>query len=78
MICQTCKAEGQKSTISVGCGMTTAMGYAPFYDEDGVLHIHDPNVTTRDYTCSRGHSWSASTTSKCPACSWPENEKEKS
>lgn len=26
-----------------------------YYDEEGVYHCHDPNVTTASYVCSRGH-----------------------
>lgn len=73
MICQTCKAEGQKSIVTPSHGGTTAMYCQPFYDENGVYHHHDSNTTTTGYTCSRGHRWSeVAPKPKCPGCSWPD------
>jgi hypothetical protein len=74
MICEECKKENQKSIIEVGLTATTAMYCAPFYDEEGVLHQHDRNVRTTEYSCSRGHRWKEGRIAKCPACGWPEEE----
>jgi hypothetical protein len=71
MICQKCKNEGQKSTVTVGPCFTTAMASRPFYDEEGTYHNHDGNVTTTSYSCSRGHSFTVRERLKCPGCTWP-------
>ena len=77
MICATCKAEGQTSTvIGTGVSTTTAMYYQPFYDERGVYHSHDHNVISIDYRCSRGHRWTETAPlPRCPGCAWPEGTK---
>ena len=42
----------------------------PFYDENGVRHVHDDNCRIHFYSCSKGHEFSyrAQNTSKC--CDW--------
>lgn len=70
MICPTCKAEGQRSSVTPGITMSTAMHCPPFYDEDGKLHTHDSNRHRTDYSCSRGHSWTETKTGTC-WCGWP-------
>lgn len=57
--CPVCLATGQKSTISIGACMTTAMWCGNgYYDEDGNFHApKECNKSTCDYTCSNGHSW---------------------
>jgi len=57
MICEECKKEGIKSTISIGSSMSTLMHGSSGYDEDGRYYIHDPNIITTSYHCSRGHVW---------------------
>ncbi len=74
MICPECKKEGLKSTVYPGVGMTTAMYFSPFYDEEGNYHDHDANTTTTDYSCSNGHKWIEKTTGSC-WCGWPDKEK---
>jgi hypothetical protein len=51
--------------VSVGMSMTTLMYCAPFYDEAGRFHSHNPNTTTTQYSCSNGHRWSESVKPKC-------------
>lgn len=41
----------------------------PFFDEDGMEHDHDRNVTTADYQCSRGHKFTQSRGHRC-WCGW--------
>ena len=72
MKCPECVAEGKKSRVTVGMGYQTAMYCAPFYDEEGRFHNHDPNATTTGYTCSNGHRWQETTRSRC----WCEKERE--
>lgn len=59
MICPFCKAEGEKSTLSVGGTSSTLLAYSTgAYDEDGRwMPARDPNWHTTGYTCSRGHRY---------------------
>ena len=69
MICNQCKNLGLKSEIYPGNGMSTCMGFIQYYDQEGNLHVHDPNTTRYDYRCSNGHTWVEETSmSHCPAC----------
>jgi len=43
------------------------MRCSPYYDEDGVYHHHDTNITTSSYSCSNGHEWTTKSRGKCPA-----------
>lgn len=72
MICETCKGEGEKSSVTCHGAVTTCMGYYPYWDEDGVYHNHDPNSTRSIYKCSRGHEFSKTQLNRCPAkrCGW--------
>jgi hypothetical protein len=74
MICEKCRGEGQRSTVEIGPSFTTAAMGRTFYDEEGAHHRHDPNTTTTEYSCSRGHKWQERTRSACPSCAWPEHE----
>jgi hypothetical protein len=53
--------------VRAGSGTRTLAYAAPFYDEDGVYHDHDPNVSSSTLTCSNGHKWAESSKSPCPA-----------
>lgn len=65
MKCPECVKNNQKSIMSVGTSMTTLMYSAPFYDEEGRYHSHNPNTTTTEYSCSNGHRWRESVKPKC-------------
>lgn len=49
MKCPECASANQKSIVYPGYGMSTCMGFTPYYDEDGKYHIHDPNISTIRY-----------------------------
>lgn len=55
MICSKCREEGERSIVRSGGGFSTNMAYQPYWDEDGVYHMHDVNAVTISYKCSRGH-----------------------
>ncbi len=57
--CSVCVAEGQTSTVEVGLCTRTLLGGSSGYDKDGKPFYDDPNWTTCDYTCSRGHRLTA-------------------
>lgn len=72
MKCPECERSGDKSTLSIGASLTTAMYTQDYYDEEGVLHRHDPNRHETEYSCSNGHSFKKIHKLKCPAleCEW--------
>lgn len=74
MKCPECVEAGKRSHVHVGATFSTAMFSSPFYDEDGVYHLHDPNGHTTSYSCSEGHKWAESRLRNCPApgCDWAE------
>lgn len=47
--------------------MSTALGFSPYYDTEGIYHSHDPNFHTKEYRCSLGHRWSTTRKLACPA-----------
>jgi hypothetical protein len=65
--CPECVKAGLRSTVQVGYGTTTLLASRPYYDEDGVLHSHDPNRTSQTYGCSNGHEWGAFKMTTCLA-----------
>lgn len=73
MKCPVCVEKGLKSSVYPGFGSCTAMYCAPYYDEDGKYHHHDMNTSTFSYSCSRGHTWTISSSGKCPSCDFGSN-----
>ncbi len=57
MICPECEKESKISKVYPGSSLMTLMYAAPFYDERGEYHHHDPNVITTTYKCTNGHAW---------------------
>lgn len=73
MICEQCKEEGKKSTVTPGASSVTVLVPNNYYDEAGNFHQHDGNTTTTPYRCSNGHKWSDKKQSTC-WCGWPQKE----
>lgn len=59
MICEKCRAEGERSRVTEHGSCSTLMAYhSAGWDEDGrPLPRVDPNTHTTRYSCSRGHCW---------------------
>jgi hypothetical protein len=55
--CPECQKEGQRSKVYIGATSVTLMAVHRYYDEDGDLHVDDPNKMTTTYSCSNGHQW---------------------
>lgn len=68
MICNNCAEEGETSRLFIGAGTVTVAYSAPFYDENGIYHHHDPNWTTTTCNCSRGHKFTVRTKQGCLPC----------
>lgn len=69
MKCPKCVELGEKSKVFDEGTRTTLLYYCPFYDEDGVRHVHDANKRTTVYKCSNGHTWEEIKNYKpCPTC----------
>jgi hypothetical protein len=71
MKCPTCQMEGERSKVYPGGSRQTLAYSPPMYDEDGKLHIHNPNTVATNYTCSRGHTWTGTAGGSC-WCGWPQ------
>ena len=69
MNCPICK----NSNVIVISGMITSAYCIPFYDENGNYHIHDGNISTIEYECSKHHRWKVSQTGKCGICDFGKN-----
>ena len=66
MKCHYCMLESKRSTLRSHGGSSTLMAAQRYWDEDGILHVHDRNITTTGYECSNGHLYSEKTGSPCP------------
>jgi hypothetical protein len=55
--CEQCQAADQRSKIFILQVSRTKIPYNPFYDELGNFCDNDPNITTIEFKCSRGHEW---------------------
>lgn len=53
--CPVCRTHKLKSIVQeYGC-ISTLLASSAYYDTAGHFHLHDPNSTTCDYHCSKGH-----------------------
>ena len=66
MKCPECIATNQRSMVHDQGSWTTAMGWSPYWDEDGNRHVHNPNTITTGYHCSNGHDWADESKRPCP------------
>ena len=73
VICPKCKEDGLKSKSYDRGQFKTLMGVTPFYDEEGIFHLHDDNEITQGFKCSNGHSWSETYKANC-WCGWPNED----
>ena len=53
------------------------MNIFEYWDIGGNHHVHNPNIFTFDYSCSRNHRFSALNTYKCPFCDFDPAEGER-
>lgn len=68
MTCPLCAERGKKSSVHPdGFGTVTAMMSYPYYDENGVYHMHDLNTRTSEGRCSNGHTYVRVSGGSCPA-----------
>ncbi len=76
--CPKCSGEDKKSRITCGQVSVTLMGSAPYYDEEGEYHDHDPNRRTAHFACSGGHEWVECSKQACPnpKCDYGKSEPE--
>ncbi len=65
MLCPHCQAAGQRSVVDI---VRCTQGKDPkrtFWDEDGVEHHHNPNVSVTEYRCSNGHTFAERSSWEC-------------
>lgn len=65
--CPICIKEGKKSTLRLGIGRKTCKGTDSHYDEEGIYHHHDGNVTRGETRCSQKHKLDYICGTGCPA-----------
>jgi hypothetical protein len=75
--CPFCIEEDEKSRVYPSAWANRTLAYhPPYYDEEGHKHVHDSNVTSRQFKCSRGHVWEERISGSCPSCDWEGRGKE--
>ena len=74
MKCPECRKLGQRSKVFFNKRIVQLLHTTDFWDEDGRLHVHDPNLVTASFSCSKGHRWSETERPVCPVkeCEWNE------
>ncbi len=50
--CEECENKDTKSTVELKTVHTKPFPQRVFYDEDGVKHIHNPDMVVGVYMCS--------------------------
>ena len=70
VICERCRAEGQRSTVTSLPTATTLMADSEWWDEVGNHHRHDLNRRGSAFRCSNGHAWQVSWLDGCPSCDY--------
>ena len=66
MKCPECVEKGLKSMVTIKSMYCTDSYYLPFFDQDGIYHIHDNNDIINDYYCSNNHNFKINYKEKCP------------
>lgn len=61
MKCPYCSMAGERSKLTIVGHRRTLMACHSYYDEDGDFVIDDPNTTTTEYRCSKGHHFTEAT-----------------
>lgn len=71
--CPDCQVGHWDSAVVVRNKYTSTMMVTTFYDIADAYHVHDPNITTTWFVCSRNHQWGIQETNTCPnpGCIWP-------
>ena len=67
MRCPKCLEDNTPHKVYDHGNVTTNISAEHFWDENDVLHYHDPNEVFRSWKCSNGHRWSTKETPRCPA-----------
>lgn len=75
MKCPSCALSQQRSKVYSRGVISTLWGYTPYYDENGVYHIHDGNTVRWEYQCSNSHRWVLIGHNECPANDYPSKPK---
>jgi hypothetical protein len=72
MKCPACVEAGTPSRLDFHRRPPHPAPVERFYDEAGILHVHDHSGYCDYYTCSNGHGYMREHLSRCPqkACAW--------
>lgn len=67
--CPECARDGEHSTVREHTGISMRP-IRTFTDDDGLVHVHEPDRVQTRYQCSRGHQFMLEEAVACPACGW--------
>jgi len=73
MICPVCEENEKSSTVSIINFSYENLIIKTYYDENGELHTHDPNIYVTKYRCSNNHIFTISGKSHCDMCDFGKN-----
>jgi hypothetical protein len=66
--CDHCAGSGLKSQVRF-TRQASMVAIDTFYDEEGHLHVHNPNTFTTRFLCANGHHWEeVERAAKCGHC----------
>lgn len=75
VVCSACLAARVDSVVTPALtSASTAFVPRVFHDAQGREHVHDPNTSTRRYSCDKGHRWAVTTKKPC-WCGWGKEAK---
>jgi len=69
LICPVCHENGFESLVTLRSESQTYMECLPFIGVGNKQHIHDSNIRSKEYECSRGHRWVERSSGTC-WCGW--------
>lgn len=74
MRCPTCLFEGKTHSVVANNAPAPSqqLAVAESWDEANHHHVHDSTIKFGFFSCSNGHDWNVTHTSRCPAdsCDW--------
>jgi hypothetical protein len=70
VICPVCATLGLSSEVFDEGTMKHLISFSPYYDSDGVQHLHDPNQHASLYHCSEEHRFERVYYKPCPSCGY--------
>lgn len=70
ILCPHCQSCGARSVVDLVRCTQGKEKTRIFWDEEGVEHHHNPNVSVTEYRCSNGHTFAERSSWECVACDY--------